>query len=184
MTCKKGFDQMIDEGTLSRARNHLPDAQRQLYAVFADACFTTAYRITGDHAQAADICHDTFLTVFDKIGQFSGEPAQCGGWIKRIAVIKTLNYLRIAGRFTDMDVNSDTQSDSIFDEGYAETLQDLETLLTQLPTTARTVLWLYEVEGYSHKEIAGLFNKSLSFSKVTLLRAHATLKHIARDSYE
>jgi DNA-directed RNA polymerase specialized sigma24 family protein len=37
-------------------------------------------------------------------------------------------------------------------------------------------VWLFEVEGYSHEEIAKAFGKSVSFSKSQLARAHARLR--------
>jgi RNA polymerase sigma-70 factor (ECF subfamily) len=38
------------------------------------------------------------------------------------------------------------------------------------------VVWLYEVEGYSHEEIATEFGRSVSFSKSQLARAHRRLR--------
>ena len=53
---------------------------------------------------------------------------------------------------------------------------DLEIALGLLPTTARTVVWLHDVEGYTHEEIAGMMGKTPSFSKSALARAHARLR--------
>ena len=57
----------------------------------------------------------------------------------------------------------------------AETL-DLERALASLSPTSRAVVWLYEVEGYSHEEIADMFGRSVSWSKSRLARAHAQLR--------
>jgi DNA-directed RNA polymerase specialized sigma24 family protein len=53
---------------------------------------------------------------------------------------------------------------------------DVERALSTLSPTARAVVWLYDVEGYSHEEIAHAFGRSLSFSKSQLARAHARLR--------
>ena len=53
---------------------------------------------------------------------------------------------------------------------------DVERALASLSPTARAVVWLFEVEGYSHEEIAHSFGKSVSFSKSQLARAHAKLR--------
>jgi len=53
---------------------------------------------------------------------------------------------------------------------------DLERALATLSPTARAVVWLYDVEGYSHEEIARHFGRSVSFSKSQLARAHARLR--------
>ena len=52
-----------------------------------------------------------------------------------------------------------------------EITSSLEFALSQLPQVSRTILWLYEVEGLSHKEIAGSYGKTVSFSKTHLSRA-------------
>src|SRR5262249_46124880 len=53
---------------------------------------------------------------------------------------------------------------------------DLERALATLSPTARAVVWLYDVEGYSHEEIAQQFGRTVSFSKPKLARAHARLR--------
>jgi RNA polymerase sigma-70 factor (ECF subfamily) len=53
---------------------------------------------------------------------------------------------------------------------------DLERALARLPDLARAIVWMHDVEGLSHEEIAGLFGRSVSFSKSRLSRAHAQLR--------
>jgi RNA polymerase sigma-70 factor (ECF subfamily) len=53
---------------------------------------------------------------------------------------------------------------------------DLEAALDQLSATARAVVWLHDVEGYTHEEIAALLGKTASFSKSQLSRAYARLR--------
>ena len=60
--------------------------------------------------------------------------------------------------------------------GYRGESIDLERALAALAPTARAVVWMYEVEGYSHQEIACAFGRSVSFSKSQLARAHVRLR--------
>src|SRR5690606_19529782 len=53
---------------------------------------------------------------------------------------------------------------------------DLERALAALPALSRTIVWLHDVEGYTHEEIARLFGRTVSFSKSQLARAHARLR--------
>jgi RNA polymerase sigma-70 factor (ECF subfamily) len=53
---------------------------------------------------------------------------------------------------------------------------DLERALRRLGDTARAVVWLHDVEGYTHAEIGALFGASASFSKSQLARAHERLR--------
>jgi RNA polymerase sigma-70 factor (ECF subfamily) len=53
---------------------------------------------------------------------------------------------------------------------------DLEAALERLPEVSRAVVWLHDVEGYTHDEIAGMMGKTPSFSKSQLARAHVRLR--------
>src|SRR6266513_1751551 len=53
---------------------------------------------------------------------------------------------------------------------------DLERAFEHLSETSRAVVWLHDVEGYTHEEIADQMGKSVSFSKSQLARAHARLR--------
>ncbi len=53
---------------------------------------------------------------------------------------------------------------------------DLTRALDELADTPRTVLWLHDVEGLTHEEIAEAFGRTASFSKSQLARAHALLR--------
>ena len=53
---------------------------------------------------------------------------------------------------------------------------DLDAALASLPAVSRAVVWLHDVEGFTHKEIAGLMGKTESFSKSQLSRAYQRLR--------
>ncbi|NIV18196.1 MAG: hypothetical protein GWN47_07220, partial [Woeseiaceae bacterium] len=53
---------------------------------------------------------------------------------------------------------------------------DLDAALGMLPAVSRTVVWLHDVEGFTHKEIAALLGKTESFSKSQLSRAYQKLR--------
>ena len=53
---------------------------------------------------------------------------------------------------------------------------DLERAMQELSDTGRAVVWLHDVEGYTHEEIAEMMGKSVSFSKSQLARAHTKLR--------
>jgi RNA polymerase sigma-70 factor (ECF subfamily) len=62
------------------------------------------------------------------------------------------------------------------DEARDSDLIDLDRALARLAPLTRTVVWLYDVEGWSHEEIARAFDRSVSFSKSQLARGHARLR--------
>lgn len=53
---------------------------------------------------------------------------------------------------------------------------DLDAALANLPSMSRTVVWLHDVEGFTHKEIARLMGRTESFSKSQLSRAYQRLR--------
>jgi DNA-directed RNA polymerase specialized sigma24 family protein len=58
---------------------------------------------------------------------------------------------------------------------------DLEYALAELSATSRAVVWLHDVEGYTHKEIGQMMDKTTSFSKSQLARAHERLRGLLDD---
>jgi RNA polymerase sigma-70 factor (ECF subfamily) len=48
--------------------------------------------------------------------------------------------------------------------------------LSRLSDTARSVVWLHDVEGYTHEDISEMMGKTVSFSKSQLARAHTRLR--------
>jgi RNA polymerase sigma-70 factor (ECF subfamily) len=50
--------------------------------------------------------------------------------------------------------------------------------MASLPPLTRTVVWLHDVEGYTHAEIARLTGRTVSFSKSQLARAHQRLREL------
>ena len=74
----------------------------------------------------------------------------------------------------DTDMHQEAAGQRV--EPPAPELIDLERALAKLPDVARTVVWMYDVEGLNHEEIAAMFGRKVSFSKSQLSRAHALLR--------
>jgi RNA polymerase sigma factor (sigma-70 family) len=132
------------------------------------------------------VFQDAMMRTFERLGDFRAE-APFGLWVRAIAVNACLMYLRSPwrrlrgllheiGEVTQAGLETDALAAPMVDPG---TAIDLERLLSALPPRARSVLWLHEVEGYSHEEIAAAFGRTTSFSKSQLSRAHARLREVA-----
>jgi RNA polymerase sigma factor (sigma-70 family) len=155
-------------------------AQEAIYAALAPATFGLIRRLVGQRGAAEDVFQDTMMTLFERLSEFRGE-APLGAWLRQIALSRCFMYLRSPWRRVRLCL--ETAADAAAPGGPAlvtaatapEEL-DLERALATLTPTARAVVWMYEVEGYSHAEIAHAFGRSLSFSKSQLARAHARLR--------
>jgi RNA polymerase sigma-70 factor (ECF subfamily) len=132
-------------------------------------------------AHAEDLVQETFIEVMRSIKQFRGEAA-IGSWIRRIAVTKALMFLRsawtarsqsLADNWDDM-TPGDAASHGI--SRHPDDAMDLDAALANLPSVSRAVVWLHDVEGYTHKEIAAAMGKTESFSKSQLSRAYQRLR--------
>ena len=148
---------------------------------YVDSLYNTAYRMTRNSEDAEDLVQETFIEVMRSIKQFRGEAA-VGSWIRRIAVSKALMFLRSAwtkrGQSLAEDWNDMTEGDALSHgiSRHPDDALDLDAALDSLPDVSRAVVWLHDVEGFTHKEIAGLMGKTESFSKSQLSRAYQRLR--------
>lgn len=161
-------------------------AQASFYRAFADSTYALIRRLVPRKAVADDVFQDTFVEILQSLGQFRGE-APLGAWIRRIAVSKCLMYLRSPWHrsllWLDGQADADGPRATVRDLGIEldpdhGAQLDLEAALNRLTATARAVVWLYDVEGYTHQEIAALYGKTESFSKSQLMRAHLRLREL------
>ncbi|RYZ73384.1 MAG: RNA polymerase sigma factor [Lysobacteraceae bacterium] len=142
-----------------------------LYRAHAKAIHALAYRLTGNAAAAEDITQDTFLKM---LGFLSGlrSDAPLRPWLKRVAANAAIDRLRRERRFV---AEADEQAWPDDGPGPAEEVEMLG-LLQRLPPLARTVVWLHEMEGWSHPELGARFGRSQSWSKSIVSRALAQLR--------
>jgi len=179
----KFADIQIASGIVKRAARGDTRAHEIIYRAFSTPVYSICLRFTRVPAHAEDLLQETFVEVIRSISTFRGE-APLGCWIRRIAVTKALMFLRSAwhsrGQSLDDDFEEITagraESHEIF--GHPEHAIDLDAALAKLPAISRTVVWLHDVEGFTHKEIAGLMGKTESFSKSQLSRSYQRLRHL------
>jgi len=110
------------------------------------------------------------------LGQFRGD-APFWGWLRRVVVNHAISSLRKAPKADPVELQDyHGQAESASDQvGLA---MDLEAALAVLGAQDRTIVWLHDVEGYNHREIADLFGKTESFSKTRLSRARSRLRDL------
>ena len=128
---------------------------------------------------AHDVTQEAFITAFRRLKQFRGD-APFWGWMRRVVINHAISNMRKAPRATIIELH---ESHAIT-EGQQERIglsMDLEGALASLSDDDRTVVWLHDVEGYSHAEIARKFGKTESFSKTRLSRARAKLRELVES---
>jgi RNA polymerase sigma factor (sigma-70 family) len=175
-----GFLRQPANGALASARRGEAVGREALYRCYARPVFNLARRMLGEQAAAEDVLQDSFLDVFEKLSDYRGD-APLGMWIRRIAVNRCLMHLRQHwnARRDSLDDHPEPVGRQTATDGH-----DLTSLLDRLPPEDRAVMWLKEVEGYSHAEIAELHGQSVSYSKSRLSRAYQRLRHMAAKDVE
>jgi RNA polymerase sigma-70 factor, ECF subfamily len=173
------MDKAAERDLVERAKRGEAEAFEGIFREHSRMAFSVARRLLKDPDMAQEVVQDTFVDVMRKIGSFRGE-APLGAWIRRIALNRSLMLLRSYwhkhGQLADEETleryHGGSGPNTIGEES------DLSEALGTLSPTSRTVVWLYDVEGYTHAEIASLMGKTVSFSKSQLARAHARLREL------
>ena len=171
----------IDPGIVKRAARGDSRAHEIIYRAFSTPVYSICLRFTRVPAHAEDLLQETFIEIMRSIPRFRGEAA-LGSWIRRIAVSKALMFLRSAWHSRGQSLDDDweeTTPGNLSSHGVSEKPDqaiDLDAALAELPAVSRAVVWLHDVEGFTHKEIASMMGRTESFSKSQLSRAYQRLR--------
>ena len=177
------LDSDLPPDAVPRARAGDVAAQEAIYRAFQKPVRTLARRLVPRASQAEDLAHDVFVEVLQSLSQYDGR-GSFAGWIRTITVRKCLMHLRSPWhrglRWVEglMPPDADAPEGGPADARRDGRSIDLERALAQLGDTARAVVWLHDVEGYTHAEIGALLGGTASLSKSQLVRAHARLREL------
>lgn len=153
--------------------------EKYLYEHYSARLLAVCQRYLGDRAAAEDVLHDSFITIFDKLGKFDyrGEAALYG-WMRSITVHKCLDVLK-AGRRGPVPLDEGIgipEEESPDAEGVRKIPPgELLRMIGELPEGYRTVFNLYFLDGWSHAEIARQLGIQEKSSSSQLFRARALL---------
>lgn len=164
---------------MDAARSGDRRAFERLYRAHCDRVYGLCWRLSGgDTALAEDLVQESFIRAWNKLDLFRGD-SSFGTWLHRLATNVALSDRRIrvrrVGRERPFDETAERTAVGARD--VAQGLRsDLEQAIAALPERARTVLVLFDVEGYTHDEIAGLTGMAVGSSKAQLHRARKLVR--------
>ena len=181
----------IPDDVLLAARAGEAQAYTAIYRLCQRPVHTLLLRLTGRPAIAEELFHETFVEILRSIGSYSGE-GSFGGWVRAIAVNKHLMHLRspwhrnvVELEAPDLEMRTAGLPDAAASlDAQTEASAQVERALASLPPLTRSVVWLHDVEGYTHGEIAKSLGRSVSFSKSQLARAHVRLRELLDPQIE
>ena len=170
---------MTEEIMLTGCLNNNAAAQQALYVFFSPRMLGVCYRFAKNREDAEDMLQEGFIKIFFQIHQYRNEGA-LEGWIRRIVVHTCINILKKNKKFSDSVDITYANGIGIREENIPAILQAKQVVeyIRMLPVGYRTVLNLYAIEGYSHREIGNMLDIEESTSRSQYTRAKAMLEDI------
>ena len=134
----KFADIEIDPGIIRRAAQGDVRAHEIIYRAFSAPVYSICLRFTKSPAHAEDLVQETFIEIMRSIAKFRGEAA-LGSWIRRIAVTKSLMFLRSAWTKRSQSLSDDwddmTAGEPVSHgiSSHPDDAMDLDSALAKLP---------------------------------------------------
>lgn len=170
---------MTEEAILQGCLRNNAAAQKELYYKYSSKMLAVCYRYAHNREDAEDMLQEGFIKVFSQIHTFENRGA-LEGWIRRIVVHTCINILKKNKRFNESVDIIHATGVQVREESVPSIIQAKEVVecIRLLPVGYKTVLNLYAIEGFSHKEIAGMLDIEESTSRSQYTRAKAMLEDI------
>jgi RNA polymerase sigma-70 factor (ECF subfamily) len=172
-----------------RARKGDLQAYDDLVKRYQERIYATIYHMTSNHEDANDLAQESFIKAFQALKSFKGG-STFYTWIYRIAVNKTINFLKQRKNRThmslnDIDFNAEHDTDLIAlisdntprrAAGLTELQKKLNEALLKLSEPHRLVVVLHDVQGQSHEEIAEVMNCNIGTVRSRLFYARQQMQ--------
>jgi len=162
------------EKLIDKCKRKDKKAQSEIYQLYTGKLFALCLKYSRNYQEAQDNLQNGFITIFDKIEQYNFK-GSFEGWLKRIIINTALqtyrekNVLNLVTEEIPDEVTVEIDEEQI-------SLEFLLKLIQELPNRYRLVFNLYVLDGYPHKEVAGMLNISEGTSKSNLSRARLILR--------
>ncbi len=168
---------MSEDRLITACRKGKMWARKEVYEQYAPQMLALCKRYLTNNDDAKDVLQEGFIKIFTQIDQYSGNGA-FGGWIRKIFVNTSLDFLRTKNRLQKKEVLSDIENEQ---EEQPATISSITTdelmeCIAELPDAYRIVFNLFAVEGYRHQEIAAMLNLEESTSRSYFHRARHLLQ--------
>ncbi len=168
---------------LSMAVDGDEKAFRAIYDMLSGKMYSLCLRYAGNRTDADDLFQEGIIRVYKHLSSFKAQ-GSFEGWARRIFVNACLDHLKRKQKmvFSELHENIDTTSTEL--TGITKLTQaDLLKIIQQLPNGYRTIVNLYLVEEYNHREIAEMLGISEGTSKSQLSRAKTILQKNILETY-
>ena len=177
-----------------RAQHDDLEAYDELVKRYQERIYATVYHMTSNHEDANDLAQDSFIKAFQALKSFKGG-SSFYTWLYRIAVNKTINFLkqrknRVHMSLNDLDFNAENNPDLVAlisdktprrDAGLKELQEKLNAAMLKLSEPHRLVVVLHDVQGMSHEEVAQVMDCNIGTVRSRLFYARQQLQSLLTD---
>ncbi|HTV42923.1 MAG TPA: sigma-70 family RNA polymerase sigma factor [Candidatus Sulfotelmatobacter sp.] len=179
---------------VDRARHGDLKAYDELVRRYQERIYATIYHMTSNHEDANDLAQESFVKAFQALKSFKGG-SSFYTWLYRIAVNKTINFLKQRKNrqhmsLNDLDFNAEHNPDLVAlisdktprrDAGLTELQEKLNAALLKLSESHRLAVVLHDVQGLSHEEIAKIMHCNIGTVRSRLFYARQQLQALLAD---
>jgi RNA polymerase sigma factor RpoE len=183
-----------DLSLVRRAQTEDTRAYDVLVRRYQERIYATVYHMTSNHEDANDLTQETFIKAFRALRSFKGD-SSFYTWIYRIAVNKTINFLkqrknRVQLSLNDVDFNAEHDPDLVAlisdknprrDLNLSELQEKLNGAMQKLSEHHRMVVTLHDVQGLSHEEIGKIMDCNIGTVRSRLFYARQQLQAYLSD---
>jgi RNA polymerase sigma factor (sigma-70 family) len=183
-----------EDALLQRARKGDLEAYDGLVRLYQERIYATIYHMTSNHEDANDLAQEAFIKAFQALKSFKGG-SSFYTWVYRIAVNKTINFLkqrrnRSQMSLNDLDFNAEHDPDLVAlisektprrEVNLLELQEKLNNAMQRLSEPHRLVVTLHDVQGLSHEEIAKIMDCNIGTVRSRLFYARQQLQAYLSD---
>lgn len=183
------IEEIDDLELVRRAQKEDMRAYDVLVRRYQERVYGTVYHMTSNHEDANDLTQETFIKAFRVLKSFKGD-SSFFTWIYRIAVNKTINFLKQRKNRTqislnDVDFNAENDPDLVAlvsdktprrDLSLSELQEKLNAAMLKLSEHHRMVVTLHDVQGLSHEEIGQIMDCNVGTVRSRLFYARQQLQ--------
>jgi len=185
---------MPETELVKRARGGDLAAYDDLVRRYQERIYATIYHMTSNHEDANDLAQEAFIKAFHALKSFKGG-SSFYTWVYRIAVNKTINFLKQRKNRTQMSLDNldyHVEHDPDFvalisdktprrEVNLAELQEKLNAAMQRLSEPHRLVVTLHDVQGLSHEEIAEIMDCNIGTVRSRLFYARQQMQAYLSD---
>lgn len=187
-------EQEAERDLVRRAQKGDMGAYDDLVKRYQERIYATVYHMTSNHEDANDLAQEAFIKAYQALKSFKGD-SSFFTWVYRIAVNKTINFLKQRKNKThmslnDLDFNAEHDPDLVSlisdktprrDVNLSELQEKLNEAMQKLSEVHRLVVTLHDIQGLSHDEIGKIMDCNTGTVRSRLFYARQQLQAYLAD---